>query len=104
MVSVSVSGLAVDGGVVDSGFSLQDGIDRSLPQSVLLSVIESSLVSERTSYSKHILYPKTFRCCSCIYYKKADILILYPAHVRMYMYVHAHSHTHPHMYGYVHMR
>ena len=44
-VSVSVSGLASDGGVVDSGLSLQEGIDLSLPQSVLLSVIENALVS-----------------------------------------------------------
>ena len=44
--TVPASGLPADGGVADSGRSLQDGIDNALDSDTLQDVIEDNLVAK----------------------------------------------------------
>ena len=49
--TVSASGLPADGGVADSGRSLQDGIDNALDSDTLQDVIEENLVKKAQRFT-----------------------------------------------------
>ena len=50
--TVPASGLPADGGVADSGRSLQDGIDNALDSDTLQDIIEDNLVTKHLEYCK----------------------------------------------------